>query len=118
MHRIATAAASSRPGSGQAATAMCHRAFTFPRVCRSSNGMELASGRATIADHPVRFPSFMNAPDPLPAGAAGPTRPGVSTETATLAVAAHRASVVYPSTDAPVHALHEIDLSIAPGEFV
>jgi NitT/TauT family transport system ATP-binding protein len=35
-----------------------------------------------------------------------------------LAVWVNRASVVYPSADAPVRALHEIDLSIAPGEFV
>ncbi len=35
-----------------------------------------------------------------------------------LAVAVRRASVVYPSADGAVHALHEIDLAIAPGEFV
>jgi len=35
-----------------------------------------------------------------------------------LAVSARRASVVYPSADAPVHALQEVDLDIAPGEFV
>jgi len=34
------------------------------------------------------------------------------------AVLARRASVVYPAGDAPVHALHEVDLAIAPGEFV
>jgi NitT/TauT family transport system ATP-binding protein len=35
-----------------------------------------------------------------------------------LAVSVRRASVVYPSADAPVRALHEVDLAIAPGEFV
>ena len=34
------------------------------------------------------------------------------------AVAVRRASVVYPSPDAPVHALSDIDLTIAQGEFV
>ncbi|MES2718239.1 MAG: ABC transporter ATP-binding protein [Pseudomonadota bacterium] len=34
------------------------------------------------------------------------------------AVDVRRASVVYPSADAPVHALSDIDLSIAQGEFV
>jgi len=34
------------------------------------------------------------------------------------AVSVRRASVVYPAADAPVHALSEIDLDIAPGEFV
>ena len=38
--------------------------------------------------------------------------------TAALAVAVRKASVVYPAADAPVHALHEVDLDIAPGEFV
>jgi NitT/TauT family transport system ATP-binding protein len=46
-----------------------------------------------------------------------PARPA-----AELAVRVRAASVVYPSagleTDTPVHALHEIDLDIAPGEFV
>jgi NitT/TauT family transport system ATP-binding protein len=35
-----------------------------------------------------------------------------------LAVSARRVSVIYPSADAAVHALSEIDLAIAPGEFV
>ena len=35
-----------------------------------------------------------------------------------LAVRARKVSVVYPSADAPVQALSEIDLAIAPGEFV
>src|SRR5947209_2429515 len=48
-------------------------------------------------------------PSPLPAGAS-PTRE--------LAVSVRGASVIYPSADAPVHALHEVDLAIAPGEFV
>ena len=34
------------------------------------------------------------------------------------AVAVRRASVVYPAADAPVHALSEVSLDIAPGEFV
>jgi NitT/TauT family transport system ATP-binding protein len=35
-----------------------------------------------------------------------------------FAVSVRRTSVVYPSADAPVHALQEVDLDIAPGEFV
>jgi len=35
-----------------------------------------------------------------------------------LAVSVKRASVIYPAVDAPVQALHEVDLAIAPGEFV
>ncbi len=38
--------------------------------------------------------------------------------TAQAAVQVRRASVVYPSPDAPVHALADIDLTIAQGEFV
>ncbi|HEY9063997.1 MAG TPA: ABC transporter ATP-binding protein [Burkholderiaceae bacterium] len=34
------------------------------------------------------------------------------------AVLVRRASVIYPAADAPVRALHEVDLAIAPGEFV
>jgi NitT/TauT family transport system ATP-binding protein len=34
------------------------------------------------------------------------------------AVLVRRASVVYPAADAPVRALHEVDLAIVPGEFV
>jgi NitT/TauT family transport system ATP-binding protein len=34
------------------------------------------------------------------------------------AVAVRRASVIYPSADAPVHALSDIDLTIGQGEFV
>jgi NitT/TauT family transport system ATP-binding protein len=54
----------------------------------------------------------MNAPDrtPHPSSVALPARE--------LAVSARRVSVVYPSVEAPVHALSEIDLAIAPGEFV
>jgi NitT/TauT family transport system ATP-binding protein len=48
-------------------------------------------------------------PSPLPAGAS-PARE--------LAVSVRRASVVYPAADAPVRALHDVDLAIAPGEFV
>jgi len=32
-----------------------------------------------------------------------------------FAVSVRRTSVVYPSADAPVHALQEVDLDIAPG---
>ena len=35
-----------------------------------------------------------------------------------LAVSVRRASVVYAAADSPVHALQEVDLAIAPGEFV
>ena len=35
-----------------------------------------------------------------------------------FAVSVRRTSVVYQSADAPVHALQEVDLDIAPGEFV
>jgi NitT/TauT family transport system ATP-binding protein len=54
----------------------------------------------------------MNAPDRTlrPPSAGGAVRE--------LAVQVKRASVVYPSADAPVRALHEVDLDIAPGEFV
>ena len=34
------------------------------------------------------------------------------------AVLVRRTSVIYPGGDTPVHALHEVDLAIAPGEFV
>jgi NitT/TauT family transport system ATP-binding protein len=37
---------------------------------------------------------------------------------ADLAVSVRKASVVYPSADAPVQALHEVDLDIEAGEFV
>src|SRR5690349_17747515 len=56
----------------------------------------------------------MNAPERLAglhAEASTPDRAGP-------VVDVRRASVVYPSADAPVRALHEVDLSIAPGEFV
>jgi NitT/TauT family transport system ATP-binding protein len=48
-------------------------------------------------------------PSPLAAGAS-PARE--------FAVSVRAASVVYAAGDAPVHALHEVDLAIAPGEFV
>jgi NitT/TauT family transport system ATP-binding protein len=53
----------------------------------------------------------MNAPDRQP-------RPAHSSSPAQPAVAVRRASVIYPSADAPVHALSEVDLDIAQGEFV
>jgi len=57
-------------------------------------------------------PHTMNAPDRT-------LRPPSTDNTAPeLAVQVRKTSVVYPSADAPVRALHEIDLDIAPGEFV
>lgn len=43
------------------------------------------------------------------------TRPGTA---AAVAVQVNRANVVYPAPDAPVHALHDIQLTIGQGEFV
>ncbi|NRF66625.1 ABC transporter ATP-binding protein [Aquincola sp. S2] len=60
----------------------------------------------------------MNAPDRLqglPSSAAAPT---IAVPAADVAVDVRRASVVYPSADAPVRALHEVDLAIGQGEFV
>jgi len=54
----------------------------------------------------------MNAPErPLTA------RSALESGTRTV-VSVRRASVTYPAADAPVHALHEVDLEIAQGEFV
>jgi NitT/TauT family transport system ATP-binding protein len=53
---------------------------------------------------------------PGPRPAAAPAQPAQAAPQA--AVDVRCASVVYPSADAPVHALSEIDLRIAPGEFV
>jgi len=50
---------------------------------------------------------------PLPASSAD-----IATAPRELAVSVNRASVIYPAADAPVQALHEVDLAIAPGEFV
>jgi NitT/TauT family transport system ATP-binding protein len=59
----------------------------------------------------------MNAPDRR--AAAAPTVPTAApTAAAPSAVEVRGASVIYPSADAPVHALSEIDLGIAAGEFV
>ena len=55
----------------------------------------------------------MHAPE-RPAAAPAPTSPAAIQ----AAVDVRRASVVYPSADAPVHALSDIDLTIAQGEFV
>mgnify|MGYP000561858182 CR=1 FL=1 len=55
----------------------------------------------------------MHAPERPIAQQAGP-----ATLAGQPAVDVRRASVVYPSADAPVHALSEIDLTIAQGEFV
>ena len=59
----------------------------------------------------------MNAPVPLSGLAAAPSSTGTP-EAARPAVEVRRASVVYPAADAPVHALSEVDLTIAQGEFV
>jgi len=61
----------------------------------------------------------MNAPErpPGPAFAASASpQPGAAA--VQPAVAVRKASVVYPAADAPVHALSEVSLDIAPGEFV
>ena len=58
----------------------------------------------------------MNAPDRTLRQAASPLQQGAAPRD--LAVWVNRASVVYAAADAPVHALHEVDLAIAPGEFV
>jgi len=58
----------------------------------------------------------MNAPDRLQ-GLSAPY-PQADPTSAGPAVEVRRASVVYPSADAPVRALHEVDLTIAQGEFV
>ena len=55
----------------------------------------------------------MHAPDRPAAAPANPAPAAIQ-----AAVDVRRASVVYPSADAPVHALSDIDLSIAQGEFV
>jgi NitT/TauT family transport system ATP-binding protein len=57
----------------------------------------------------------MNAPESLQALHA-PATPAQSTDPAVVQV--RRASVVYSAADAPVRALHEVDLTIAAGEFV
>ena len=57
----------------------------------------------------------MNAPDRTLAAPAADAAPAAMGK---LAVQVRAASVVYPSADAPVRALHEVDLDIAPGEFV
>jgi NitT/TauT family transport system ATP-binding protein len=56
----------------------------------------------------------MNAPERLATMSVSPP----SARVVQAAVEARRASVIYPSADAPVHALSEIDLHIAAGEFV
>jgi NitT/TauT family transport system ATP-binding protein len=61
---------------------------------------------STKPDQLVNIPGMIEAVAPAPAA---PPRP---------AVEVRRASVVYPAPDAPVHALHEVDLTIAQGEFV
>jgi NitT/TauT family transport system ATP-binding protein len=63
----------------------------------------------------------MNAPDRLqglsPSAAPAP-RPALAAAPGGPAVEVRRASVVYPAADAPVRALHEVDLTIGQGEFV
>jgi NitT/TauT family transport system ATP-binding protein len=77
--------------------------------------MELAILGPQFVDQVDSFapsdPRLMNAPEPQLHAAAAPAA-------REPAVQVRRASVVYPSADAPVRALHEVDLTIAPGEFV
>ena len=58
----------------------------------------------------------MNAPHPILRPSAQLAREGAAK--GELAVSVRSASVVYQAADAPVHALQEVDLAIAPGEFV
>jgi NitT/TauT family transport system ATP-binding protein len=58
----------------------------------------------------------MNAPERLQG--LSPAKPHAPPPARGPAVEVRRASVVYPAADAPVRALHEVDLSIAQGEFV
>ena len=55
----------------------------------------------------------MNSPSALPGSSVAPRALG-----ARLAVEVHNVSVVYQAADAPVHALTDIDLDIAEGEFI
>src|SRR3954470_1348158 len=67
----------------------------------------------TIPDHSVRLLTLSMNARPLPASSAA-----TAMSPRDLAVSVRRASVIYPAADAPVQALHEVDLTIAPGEFV
>jgi NitT/TauT family transport system ATP-binding protein len=58
----------------------------------------------------------MNAPERLQGLSA--STPNASNASGGPAVEVRRASVVYAAADAPVRALHEVDLSISQGEFV
>ena len=58
----------------------------------------------------------MHAPERPGTTPANPTT--LAVQPAQAAVSVRHASVVYPSADAPVHALSDIDLHIAQGEFV
>jgi NitT/TauT family transport system ATP-binding protein len=60
--------------------------------------------------------SSMNAPERLQG--LSPAQPRAIPPAGGPAVEVRRASVVYAAADAPVRALHEVDLSIAQGEFV
>lgn len=61
----------------------------------------------------------MNAPERLHAlNAASPAPAHAGGAATQCAVQVRRASVVYAAADAPVHALSEVDLTIAQGEFV
>ena len=44
--------------------------------------------------------------------------PGLVAQAVTVAVEVQQANVIYPAADAPVHALQNIDLRIAQGEFI
>jgi NitT/TauT family transport system ATP-binding protein len=77
--------------------------------------MELAILAPQFVDQVDSFaasdPRLMNAPEPQLHAAVAPAA-------REPAVQVRRATVVYPAADAPVRALHEVDLTIAPGEFV
>ena len=64
----------------------------------------------------ARAPGEHRGPEPGPAAANAPAAPAPAS--GGPAVEVRRASVVYPAADAPVRALHEVDLTIAQGEFV
>ena len=64
----------------------------------------------------VRSPGEHRKAEPGPAPANAPASPAPGT--GGPAVEVRRASVVYPAADAPVRALHEVDLTIGQGEFV
>ena len=60
----------------------------------------------------------MNAPERMLSAPAESLTASAGASLRDHAVLVKRASVVYPSADGPVRALHEVDLAIAPAEFV